>query len=141
MRKMVNFVHFYFGDADETFYTGIGTAIRALGHGKKVQVILTDKKFYWVEKISTETDDFRIFKLKTKNDINFLKEIINSSEQELILISDIDLLIQNNWITAEHLKDIVLKLKEKKEVIITSMSFYKSIANIADYCSHFSKEG
>ena len=137
MRKMVNFVHFYFGDADETFFTGIGTVIRALGHGKKVNIILTDEKFKWVEKIPKEKNNLRIFKVKCKNDIHLLKKKLKF--EDLILISNIDVLIQKKWITVEYLIDIVLKLKEKSEVIITSFSFHKALADIADYCSHFQK--
>ncbi len=133
--------HFYFGDRQKTFHTGLGTVIRAKGHSMRVTVIAIDNSFSWLDKLEEIIDESVIIYDINDEKIDLENEFqarLNEFDNQICLIVNFDLLIEFQHITLESFLRIICNIKTSNELILTSEKFYKEIENIADYVSNIS---
>ena len=132
-------IHYYYGDRLQTFQTGLGTLIRASGHSKDVLVFIIDDSFTWVNSLNESQpvpmNILSLFKDKNIQDVIFDK--IQSVNNYVCLISNIDLLIESDLMDTKELLDFIIEIRGKNEIILTCQSYYPELEINADYVSLF----
>lgn len=136
---MKYFIHFYYGNRKEAFYTALGTAIRAKGHSLAVKFFFIDKQYKWIthlKKISSfEINILNLADLKKS--YNFRNNITGLRDTFLV-IANIDLLLEEEIVKIDELIGLLSILSTDNEIIVTSISYLQKIAGLADYVSSFS---
>ncbi len=136
---MKHFIHFYYGNREEAFYTALGTAIRAKGHSLPVNFFLIDKQYHWIthlKKISSFV--INILNLSDlKKGYNFRNNITGLRDTFLV-IANIDLLLEEEIVNIDELVGLLSILSNDNEIIVTSLSYLQKLADLADYVSSFS---
>jgi len=136
---MKHFIHFYYGNREEVFYTALGTAIRAKGHSLPVKFFLVDKQYQWVTHLK-KISSFGINILNLtdlKKGYNFRNNITGLRDTCLV-IANIDLLLEEKIVNIDELIGLFGILSTDNEIIVTSLSYLQKIADLADYVSSFS---
>ena len=137
---MTHQVHFYYGDRLRTFHAGLGIVVRALGHSINSKILFLNQSYEWIEDIiSLEEVSVKIISIEDLPKIQdlFLKEI-KKIEDTILLIANIDLIVQNHVLEMKELLHLLIKIKEKNEIILTSEIKYTAFEEIADYVSFIS---
>lgn len=135
---MKHFIHFYYGNREEAFYTALGTAIRAKGHFLPVKFFFIDKQYQWIMHLK-KISSFRINILTLtdlKKGYNFRNDITGLRDTFLV-IANIDLLLKEEIMNIDELIGLVSILSNDNEIIVTSLSNLQKIADLADYVSYF----
>ena len=136
---MKYFIHFYYGNRKEAFYTALGTAIRAKGHSLAVKFFLIDKQYQWITHLK-KIFSFAINILNLtdlKKGYNFRNNITGLRDTFLV-IANIDLLLEEEIVKIDELISLLSILSAENEIIVTSLSYLQKIADLADYVSLFS---
>ena len=137
---MIHQVHFYYGDRLRAFHAGLGIVVRALGHSINSIIIFLDQYYEWVEDvISLEEVPVQIISIDDCSKILdfFLKEI-KEIKDTIILIANIDLIAQHQLLEMKELLHLLIGVKERNEVILTSEAKFIEFEEIADYVSFIS---
>lgn len=137
---MIHKVHFYYGNRLRTFHAGLGIIVRALGHSINSKIIFLNQSYEWVEDIiSLEEVPVKIISIEDHPKIQdlFIKEI-EKIENTILLIANVDLIIQNHILEMKELLHLLIKIKEKNEIILTSETKYIEFEEFADYVSFIS---
>ena len=137
---MIHQVHFYYGDRLRAFHAGLGIVVRALGHSINSIIIFLDQYYGWVEDvISLEEVPVQIISIDDYSKIQdfFLKEI-KEIKDTIILIANIDLIAQHQLLEMKELLHLLIRVKERNEIILTSETKCIEFEEIADYVSFIS---
>lgn len=137
---MIHQVHFYYGDRLRTFHTGLGIIVRALGHSINSKIIFLNQSYEWiVDIISPKEIPIEIIPIEDYAKVQnyFIKEL-GKIEDTILLIANFDLIVQYQIFEMKELLNLLSKIKEKNEVILTSEISSKEFEEIADYVSSIS---
>lgn len=135
--------------------SSIGQIIRALGHNQKVCLLQLFKgeDFYGEQKILTKLDNLDFFSFAKKHPycfkeitkeqtikeceqaINKLKEISNDNKYDLIVLEEFNIATRDGFIKENLLFDIIKKLNEKSNLVITGRGASQKLIELADLVS------
>ncbi len=130
------FIHFYYGDLKEATFTAVGTVIRAMGQRKRSYIFYHSTSI--LSQIIKELEHYG-GQLILYDDLNIqmLSDITLQVSSQLILIINVDKMLEDGKITLTELLELINKLKDKNEVIISNTKGIPEIIEIADYVSNF----
>ncbi len=136
---MTFLIHYYYGSSFLAFQTGLGTIIRAAGHGKNILIFVIDDSLVWVNDLKDNQElQFNIISAeKNKNYQDIILKKILAVRNYVCLIANIDLLIEKDVLAIPELVEFIQSINGKNEVIFTSSSYYPEIESLADYVSSF----
>lgn len=138
------------GDGKGKTTAALGTAFRALGHGKKVCVIqfLKGQGKYGEREMAAHTDNLDwyicgkgfVFK---KEDIEADREVaqkgfqlavdkVKSNKYDLIILDEITYLPMYDFLEVEKIVDLIMTKPERLSIIITGRSADESLVAVAD---------
>lgn len=147
-------IFIYIGDENGGSPTVLGMALQAACIGRDVVIVrfmkergMSDSEF--VRRLEPEIKIFRFEKSdenfkqlsqerqaeeirNIRNGLNFAKKVMNTGECSLLILDEILELLDNDIITAEELKQLVLCKPEDMDVIITGNTLNAEIEMIAD---------
>lgn len=135
--------------------SSIGQIVRALGHNQKVCLVQLFKgeNFYGEQNILTKLEGLDFFSFAKKHPFCFkeiskeqvvkecqqamdkLNEIVKDNKYNLIVLEEFNIAIRDNFIEEDLLIDIVKKLNEKSNVVITGRGASSKIVELADLVS------
>ena len=135
--------------------SSIGQIVRALGHNQKVCLVQLFKgeSFYGEQKILTKLEGLDFFSFATKHPFCFknitkeqtitecqqatdkLKEITNNNKYNLIVLEEFNIALRDNFIEENLLLDIIKKLNEKSNVVVTGRGASSRLIELADLVS------
>lgn len=145
----------YFGDGKGKTTASIGAAIRCAGCGKRVLIVQFLKnndsfEFNTLEKISSidflcSSEHYALFDNKNSERTPILSKAYNEllftdvkSKAELyqmIVLDEVLDAVACGYIEEDDLSELISKLKEDTEVILTGHTLTEKIADISDYIS------
>lgn len=135
--------------------SSVGQIIRALGHNQKVCLVQLFKgeNFYGEQKILTKLDNLDFFSFAKKHPycfkeitkeqtikeceqaMNKLKEISNDNKYDLIVLEEFNIATRDGFIKENLLLDIIKKLNEKSNLVITGRCAGQKLIELADLVS------
>jgi hypothetical protein len=136
--KDFSLIHYYYGDRYISFKTGLGSAVRAKGYSASVNIVVLDSSFSWLENRDVFANFDTIFLDLENRTLTrmLLKEKIESLVDNLLLISNFDLLIEKDILTIEEFIELIRKKQATTEIILTGETYFAELKEEADYVSH-----
>ncbi len=132
------FVHYYYGNEENAWYTAIGTAIRVLGYNMTVQIYYSRKFKPLIDfliSLNKNKENLAIYELEEKKSLQqqIMEFSPNNAPPALILITSIELF--ENDLT-KFCSQIEL-LKKHSEIILMSNKEIKEIERISEYTTKY----
>jgi ATP:corrinoid adenosyltransferase len=133
----VYLTHYYHGNRFLSYKTGLGTIIRAKGHSLHTKIIFIDDNFAWFDKQSlADFFDVNVIDIsQIGNSIDMIQEIFVSSENEVVLLANFDLIIEHNIMKLSEICYLIENKSKMTEVLLTGEHFYSEIVTKVDYVS------
>ena len=147
------YIQIYTGDGKGKTTASLGLALRAIGHGWKVQVVQFtkgDQANYYGEIISAsklmpnlEVAQFGLSRVVYSHNINiddykearrgwqYTKEAINSGKCQLIILDEINICIDLGLIKVSEIKEVLLNKPQNLEVVLTGRRAHPEIVALA----------
>lgn len=154
-------LHLYYGKGKGKTSAALGLILRAAGYKKKIILLqflkpkdlfsgeqASLKKFPNVKQIRFDqkhpmfsskdiTGQMDKLKLRTRESILMLKQIVNKSEFDILVCDEILNVISASFVKESEIIAIFKKVKNKKEIILTGRPKPNKLTRIADYITEF----
>ena len=145
-------VHILTGDGPGKTTSALGTALRAIGHGYKVYMIMfvKGKSDFGEVLLSKKIPNFTLvfsgrdafvdrkkpekidFKLAQKN-LALAREVVMSGKFELVILDEINVAINFGLVELNDVIELVKEKPKKVELILTGRGAKKELLKVADY--------
>ncbi len=151
----VGLVHVYTGDGKGKTTAALGLALRACGHGLKVQMIQFMKGDidYGELKACASLPNFSIVQFgrsdfvdkeePAKEDIEFAqqaleyaKDIVQKGELDIVILDELNVAIDFKLVDLEEVINLIDSKPEHMEIIITGRNAHEKIIERADYVTN-----